>query len=184
MSAVHTTPLTTFTIRARKYMPDTSTTIFFATLGALVLGARYYFRSYSTSNTSSIGESSNDASAPTATPASAPREVTDDMVSVVQVVVPTISKEDIRKDLNETHSVEVTINRLLEKTKKKKGDTLFDRYGVDVTRTNEASTSSSNEQDENWVNVREKREEKLRKQKEEMLLKARKRSLELQNKST
>lgn len=165
-------------------MPDTSTTIFFATLGALVLGARYYFRNYSTSNTGSIGDTGIDETSQTTTAsASPPREVTEDMVSVVQVVVPTISSEDIRKDLNETHSVETTINRLLEKSKKKKGNTLFDRYGVDVSRANEAPSAATEEQDENWVNVREKREEKLRKQKEEMLLKARKRSLELQNKS-
>lgn len=164
-------------------MPETSTTIFFATLGVLALGARYYFRNYASASTSSIGDSTSATqTAPGSQTPSPRREITEDMVSVVQVIVPKMSRDEIREDLNITHSVEATTERLLEKSKKKNGNTLFDRYGVDTNASTTDSSSSAVEEDANWVNIREKRELKLRKQREEMLLKARQRALELRGK--
>lgn len=146
-------------------MPDTSTTIFFAGLAVAVVVAKLVFwpgSSYGNSRGSGGTRSSGGSrSRP-------PREVTEDMISVVSVLVPHADRETIRKDLMKTHNVERTTDNLLPK----KGDSLLDKYA----RGNPSLALATSE---NWIDDRAQREERLRLQRQQMVLKARQRTQEM-----
>lgn len=160
-------------------MPDSSTVVFFAGLSVAVFAAKYFL-----SSGSSAGSSANaSAVAPEQRRgAPEPRTVTDDMVSVVSVLVPHIDHEVIRQDLEETHSVQETSTRLLNRSQEKKPQTasansLLSRYNVEESST---STGSSKPESPEWIDDRKQREEHMLKQRQQMILKARQRTMELE----
>lgn len=144
-------------------MPDTSTTIFFAGLAVAVVIAKLVLRP------GSGDESSRGSSGARGSGAGGPREVTEDMVSVVSVLVPYADRDTIRRDLMETHSVEHTTKRLLSKSK----GSLMDRYA-------QGNPNSAPAAAEGWLDDRAQREERLRLQRQQMVLKARQRTQEIE----
>lgn len=107
---------------------------------------------------------------------SAPREITEDMVSIVSVLVPSADRTTIRADLEETRSVEKTTVRLLEKEKSKQTTAQSQQTDEEIVARPEEPKP------EDWFNDRAQRELHKKQQREKMIAKARLRTRELAQK--
>lgn len=119
------------------------------------------------------------------------REVTIDMIEVVQSLAPHLHMEQIKYDLQKTGSVQITVDRILAGDSlpfppnyrppplttnsnpipnKINAENLLRKYGVD-----ENGSTSVEKPENKWLDSSEKREKNLLDKKKEMILKARKR---------
>lgn len=135
------------------------------------------------------------------------REVSDDMIEVVQTIAPQLTRGQIRMDLERTGSVEVTIERYMEtgslpfppgesaqaqslqpdisahsKAPKKSPENLIKKYGLDSKVDTETDEDIENIEENKWGANKEERNSLLNKKREEMILQARRRlASQLQN---
>lgn len=136
------------------------------------------------------------------------REVSDDMIEVVQTIAPQLTRGQIRMDLERSGSVESTMERYMEtgslpyppgesaqpqhlqpdmsshvQTTKKGPENLIEKYGLDGKVSKDVDDEGEESVDENkWGSNKEERTLLLNKKREEMILKARKRlASQLQN---
>lgn len=136
-------------------MPDTSTALFLGGVAAAIFAASYVF-----------GNKPSESAK-----AGAPREITEDHVSLVAVIVPNVDRAVIRKDLEKTRSIEATTLRLLEK---QKAETPKSQPSDE-----EIVAQSEQPKPDNWVEDRAQRELHRKQQREKMLAQARIRTRQL-----
>ncbi|PRT55092.1 Coupling of ubiquitin conjugation to ER degradation protein 1 [Wickerhamiella sorbophila] len=113
--------------------------------------------------------------------------VRNEMVEIVEVMLPQVPRDVILHDLAQTRNVERTIDRLLVRVNrnefaerppfqakpaasKAKAETLLDRYNVSLDEQEQAFASG-------WKDSRQERETQLRAQRQSMILKARQAAL-------
>lgn len=145
-------------------MPETPTAVFLAGVAAVALFARYYLKR-------------TDGQVQGRSTSSRPREVTDDMIGIIRVMLPHVPPDVIRADLERTRSIDSTVTRLLnensdatgsrrKKTSSASKDSLLSRY--DLQGNEDVPEVSSG-----WHESRELRERQLSAQRRAMILKAR-----------
>lgn len=146
-------------------MVDTSTVVYVVGIIGVVITARYLM-------------SQNEMPRPN------PRHrlVTEEMIDVVHVIVPQVDRDTIKQDLMQTHNIEATITRLLDRIR---AGTLPVADAPVETRPSPASRDSLlrryklcgdepiPETSKGWKDSREERESQLRAQREAMILRAR-----------
>lgn len=134
------------------------------------------------------------------------REVSDDMIEVVQTIAPQLTRGQIRMDLERTGSVELTMERYMEtgslpfppgesaatqnlqpdisehsQVKKKEPENLIDKYGL-KSKIRDDGEDIENIDENKWGSSKEERTSLLNRKREEMILQARRRlASQLQN---
>lgn len=147
-------------------MPETPTTVFFVGVAAVVLFARYYLKRTTAGNTHGRSHSR-------------PREVTDDMVGIVRVMLPHVPPESIRADLEQTRSIDTTIARLLDNRNERSDPALRRRRNESASKQSLLSKYDLHGNEDipdvstGWHDSREAREQQLADQRRAMILKAR-----------
>lgn len=135
------------------------------------------------------------------------REVSDDMIEVVQTIAPQLTRGQIRMDLERSGSVEVTMERYMEtgslpfppgestatqnyqsdisehsQATKKEPENLIDKYDLKSKIKDDEDEGIEDIDENKWGSSKEERSSLLNKKREEMILQARKRlASQLQN---
>ncbi|KAH3678299.1 hypothetical protein WICPIJ_008849 [Wickerhamomyces pijperi] len=179
---------------------DSSTLIFVSALFVLFIFLKWFISSEDEENQSISNASASTTNGTTTLPHQQlqqqqqprlRRDVTTDMIEVVQSLAPHLHVEQIKYDLQKTGSVQITVDRILAGDSLPfppnyrpppvttnsnpvpnniKAENLMKKYGVD-----EFASTGLEKPENKWLDSADKREKNLLDKKKEMILKARKR---------